>query len=269
MGFTSELYPGELIIHDGTPLSKTKPPRGMKTGLDLALRGPFTYGAVAEPFPDELLIPESEWQSRIQEKEERKTRHSDLAAQYNLPCKAQGSTNYCWINAPTYAVESSRMRQNQETVILSPASAGAPMTGFKNVGGWGGPGLAYIAQKGLVPADKWPANAIDRQYYTAENRELALRYRQTEWWELKPRNRKQLISALLHDLEVAVGYNWWGHEVTAVEAVWVDGRAEPRIRNSWGMGWGSQGYSVLQGAKALPDDAVAPRVVIASQGDST
>jgi len=264
MGFSSRLYPGETIIHETSPRSLYEPPDGYGAGLDLGLKGPFTYAATADPFPDELLVPESEWQARIQEMEELKTRLSDLSLQAELPCKNQQSTNYCWINAPTHCVEVARLVQNQPMVILSPASAGAPMTNFRNVGGWGGPGLEYIGQKGLVPVDKWPANAIDRKYWTEENKQVALQYRQSEWWELKPRNKAQLMSVLFRREVTAVGYNWWGHEVTAVEPVWLDGTAALRIRNSWGMEWGSKGFSILQGSKMLPDDAVAVRLVLAS-----
>jgi C1A family cysteine protease len=46
--------------------------------------------------------------------------------------------------------------------------------------------------------------------------------------------------------------------------VGLDGTHAIRIRNSWGMGWGSQGYGILQGAKMRADDAVSPRSAIAA-----
>lgn len=262
-GFTSQLYPGERIINDGTPLGEVVP-KEFGRGLDLSLKGPFTYGAGADPFPDEMLIPESEWEARIREMEETKTRLSDLVDQAGLPCKNQEQTNYCWINAPTHCVEIVRVIQNQPMVLLSPASVGGPMTDFQNVGGWGGPGLAGIAERGLCPVDKWPANAISRSYWTPENKTLALNYRQTEWWEGKPRNLRQLVSLLLRRTPTAGGYNWWSHEVTLYEPVWLDGTVAIRFRNSWGMNWGSNGYSILQGSKMYPDDQVSPRAAIAA-----
>jgi hypothetical protein len=218
----------------------------------------------APRFPAELLIPRSEWQERIKEKEERKTRLSDIADRAGLPCKDQSQTNYCWINAPTYALELIRILQNQPMVILSPASGGARIKQYQNVGGWGEEAIQFIAEHGLVPVELWPANAISRIYATAENIELARQYRCLEWMECSPRNDDELISCLLRGFPVPVGYNWWGHEVTAVDAVWLDGTHAIRIRNSWGMGWGSQGYGILQGAKMRADDAVSPRSAIAA-----
>lgn len=263
-GFTSTLYPGEQVIHDSTAMDNIIVP-GMGRGLDLSLKGPFSYGASADDFPDELLVPDSEVEARIKEAEETKTRLSDLMNQAGLPCKNQQNTNYCWINAPTHCVEIIRVIQNQPMVILSPASVGGPMTNFQNVGGWGGPGLAGIFARGLCPVNKWPANAIDRSYWTEENKALALHYRQTEWWELKPRNLRQLVSLLLRRIPVAGGYNWWSHEITNYEPVWIDGAVAIRIRNSWGdvQAW-PNGYGILQGSKMLPDDQVAPRTAIAA-----
>lgn len=265
---SSPLYPGELVIGDTTPEHVTAEPAGMSRGLDLSSRPHgYAYGGVAEPFPADLLIPESEWQARIKEMEERKSRISDICIQGDLPCKDQNGTSQCWVNAPTHCIEIIRLVQNQEKVILSPSSVGGPVKNFRDPGGWGKEALEYGMAHGWCPVDKWPANAINRQYWTEENKQLALKYRQTEWWELRPRNTAELISCLLRRMPTAVGLNWWSHEVTYCDPVWLDGTVVCRIRNSWGMNWPSAnagGWSILQGSKMLPDDACAPRVAIAS-----
>lgn len=262
MAFASNIPAGTLIIDDGTPERVYMPPPGLSTGLRLGLRS-TPFGAIpnAPPFPPDLVIPRADWPGWIQEAEETKTRLRDLAELAGLPCKDQNGTNYCWINAPTYCVELLRVAQNQPMVILSPASAGARIKNFRNVGGWGEEGLTFIVEDGLVPVDRWPANAISRKYATPENIELAKKYRVTEWTELRPRDLDQLISCVLRRIPVAVGYNWWSHEVTAVGAAWVDGAIALEIRNSWTMDWpteGAGGYGLLRGSKMLADDAVAP-----------
>jgi hypothetical protein len=260
MSFTSKLYPGETIIHETSPHTLYMPPSGWSRGLKSA----EGYSGIAASFPTKLLIPESEWQARIQEKEQRKTNGSDIATLAGLPCKDQNGTNYCWINAPVYCTEVVRVQQNQPLVLLSPASCGGPIKGFRNNGGWGKEGLMYIIENGIVPVEQWPANAINRSYYTKANKALARNYRITDWYELQPRNKQQLISCCLRNIPIALGYNWWRHEVSGIDAVWIDGTVALRIRNSWGMSWGSQGYGILQGSKMLPDDAVCPLVAVAA-----
>lgn len=220
------------------------------------------YGAVAEPFPQELLIPRSEWQARIEEKKERKTRLIDLIRQAGLVCKDQASTNFCWINSPAYCQEVLRVAQNQPLVYLSPASGGAQIKNYRNQGGWGREALQWISDKGLNTVDKWPANAIDRRYATAENREQALMYRTPEWMTLSTLD--ELISCLLRNIPVSGGYNWWRHQTTGLDALWVDGAIATGNMNSWSEAYGDKGYFVLQGRRMLPDDMVAPRVAIAS-----
>lgn len=257
-GFTSQLYRGEMIINDETPASVFEEQvDGQGRGLQLEFRGPgdFEYGEYASPFPQHLLIPRSEWQARIEEMEAMKSRLSDVIRFANLPHKDQANTNYCWINAPVHCLEISRLLQNQKPVSLSPASAGAQIKGFRNVGGWGLEGLEWIIKHGVVPSSRWPDNAIDRRYLTAENKTIALDYRVDEWCECRPRDVDQMISLLLRRVPGAGGYNWWRHEVTNVDPVWIDGTVAVRIRNSW-RGWGDFGFGILQGSKMLADDLV-------------
>jgi len=240
-------------------------PKDKGRGLDLSERPKgFAYGGSAEPFPDNLIIPRSEWQPRIEEKKARKSRLRDIVDQMKLPPKDQEQTNFCWANAPTHCIEILRVKQNQPTVILSPASVACQINGFRNQGGWGKSALQFISDKGATPVDLWPANAIDRKYLTDAGKTAAMNYRDTEWWELEPNNIDHLISALLLGLPVAIGLSWWSHEVTAYDADWIDGAIAVDFRNSWGPGYGDNGYGTLQGRKMSPDDAVCPRLAINS-----
>lgn len=264
MGFSSQLFAGERIIDDSTPDEEHQPPPGQGRGLILpASHNPEggNYGDAAIDFPPELLIPRSEWQARIQEMEEKQERVSDELIRRDIPCKDQNGTNYCWINAPTHCVEIARALQNQDHVELSPASVGSKIKGFRNDGGWGEEGLRYIADHGVVPTSLWPANAINRQYDRSEAWTAADRFRATEWMEVKPNSLDQMVSCWLRRIPTANGYDWWSHEVTGCDPVWLDGDIAGRLRNSWGMSYGVKGFFVLQGRKLLPSDCVALRVV--------
>lgn len=265
MAFSSQLLPGEIILDDNTPDETFEAPQGFGRGLDLSRRTDAGYAGVADMFPDSLLIPESEWEARIKEKEERKTRLSDIVLQAGLPCKDQASTNFCWANAPVHCMEIIRVIANEPMVILSPASVACPINGFRNEGGWGKDALEYIIENGVVPVDMWPANSINRSHFTDAAKEKARDFRAVEWWELRPRNLKQHVSLLLRNIPLAVGLNYWRHEVTDYEPVWIDGTVAIRFRNSWTEDWptvGARGFSIRRGSKMYADDAVAPRTSI-------
>lgn len=266
MAFQSKLHPLEIIINDSTLEAITHDPQ-FGRGLNLGLKGPLGYGSAADPFPPNLEIAESEFEVRIKELEERQNRISDQIEFYKIKCKDQKQTNYCWIFGPTGCQEFVRAQQNQKYISLSPASAGAQIKHYTNQGGWGLEAIQFIEKEGLAPSELWPDTAIDRKYCTPETQARMLDFRVTEWWELRPRNMRQVMGCVLRGIPVAVGYNWWGHEVYACDGVWLDGTLALRIRNSWYTNpttpWGNNGFGILQGSKMYPDDAVAPRVAIA------
>ena len=244
-----------IVINDETPNDVIFPPgvnRGLEPGDGFASQE--GYAGVAEPFPDELLIPRSEWRARIEEIERRGLGRADIARDAGVKIKNQANTNYCWGNSPTWVTELTRYLQGQGYVELSAASVCAQVANFRNVGGWGRNALEWIVEHGIIPVSLWPANAIDRRLASEENRTAGRSFRGQEWWVGESRNYDQFMSALLRGFPVSAGYNWWRHQVSPCQPKWLDGEAAPIIANSWSEAWGERGYGVLQGRRANPDD---------------
>lgn len=256
MTASSELLENEFVINDDSQDHLEAVPEGQSTGLDFRTRTRQGYAGFASAFDPKYLMSMDEITERIKLLEAGKSRLSDLIRLKNLPPKNQSTTNYCWMNAPIHSMEIRFLKMNETPVILSPASAAARLTNFRNVGGWGLDAVKFLTTDGCVPVANWPANAIDKKYNTMTNQQLAKNFRFTKWVALDPNNLQQVASMVLRGFPVPVGYDWWGHEVTVVDMVILDGRLCPRIRNSWGN-WGDGfGFAVLQGYKAEPSDAV-------------
>jgi len=252
---------GRYIVDDNTAV-----PRGMSKGYESRDWDEFPLGSFAAPFPLPL-IPRSEWRDRIEMLDKTKGWPKDHKELSGFPSLNQNGTNYCWTNAPVQAVHYVRAMQGQPHVSLSPASVGAPVKNYRNVGGWGSQSLDYIIEQGVAPVSLWPANGINRKYNTEEVRVERQKYKVTEWWELKDKDFNQLITCLLLGYPVAIGLNWWSHEVLACKVA-VQGKDDflTDIDNSWG-GWGDNGHGFLTQRKATPDDAVTPRVVLPYGGE--
>lgn len=218
----------------------------------------------SKPFPKELIIPRSDWDGIIEEQERTKTRLSDLILAAGLPCKDQNGTNYCWINAPTHVAEINCIQQNQRMadgsiVELSPASVGCKVKGFSNDGGWGQEGLDYAVEHGYVPVKLWPANAISRQYDTAEAWAEAAKFKPTNYFDLASDDFDQKASANLRRMATADGYDWWSHEVTGYDLVIVTNAVRDASRRAidglW-MKMNSRGYSGPRMTKEAYDQRI-------------
>jgi hypothetical protein len=260
---SSIIYPGEMVFTDEHDVSEM-----CVDGFSRCYKGIFSspgpYEGVND-IPDELLYPESEWEPRAKELEQNKANLSSLAKMLGVPVLDQEQTNYCWIFGVIGAFMLIRAMQGQKMIELSPASVGGPVTGFRNVGGYGEQGIVQLQKFGAVPTEFWGATDINSRLWTPENKAIAANYTCPEWFRLQPRNLKQLVSLLLRGVPVAVGFDWWGHLVYAVDVVFINGKLGIRIRNSWGnIPQYPDGYAVIQGNKMLFTDGTAPRMASAA-----
>jgi len=222
------------------------------------------------------LIPRSEWSERIKLMEADKSRLSDIRlvadAGNPIPSLDQNGQGYCWAYASGHAVTMLRAVANLPYVPLSPHAIGCKVKNFRDEGGWSALSMDYIQQHGIPSQAVWPAQSMRREYDTPTTWENAALHKVSEGWidvaaPVYDRDLSfdQVMTCLLSRIPVAADFNWWGHAVCLLDPVETSpGKFGVRIWNSWGDSWGDKGMGVLAGSKAIPDNAVAPRVTTAS-----
>ncbi len=277
MQFTSLLLPGEIVVDRDDHEHVHCETRDKETG-DQRRKGrvprdwsKIPHGALegASPFPTELYVPRADWTARIAEMETAQNRVSDrlLNSQPYIPSLDQNGTNYCWCNAVVGCVQAVRAMMNEPYVALSACSVAALVKNFSNQGGFGGEALQYIISHGIAPLASWPnsTSGIQRSYDNADTQATRTKYKVTEWWDIQSGDFDAVMSCVLNGIPIAIGLNWWSHEVMACDGVVISpGKYGIRFRNSWNDTYGTKGFNVLTEAKATPDDACAPRVALAA-----
>lgn len=225
------------------------------------------YGVTPMRAVEMPLIPRSEWSARIKEMEETRSRLSDIWHAGGVRHLDQNGQGYCWAYAATHAVMALRAVMGQPHVRLSGHAVGCLVKGYRDEGGWSALALQHVAERGVPSVEAWPEKSMSRANDTPAMRENALLHRVTEAWidvAAPVWNRDlswdQVMTLLLSRVPVCADYDFWGHAVCLLDPVEVEpGSYGVRLVNSWN-GWGDRGMGVLRGSRAIPSNAVAPRV---------
>jgi hypothetical protein len=249
-----------VVIRDGKPLPAEATPKEFGRGEEQRDWSQMPYGS--GPYAMSLeaagidLIPRSEWPDRIAEIKAKKATMRERKKRAGKKRKNQAKTPLCWSFGTVSSFEGTAfVMQGQPLVDLSPASCAAYVTGWRLRGGWNVEAAKHIAEKGLVPSQRWPQTSFQRQYDTPENRELALRIRSVAYIDLRP-SFNELATLLLNGFCVATAHDWWGHLVCTDDLVQL-GRDSfgTDIENSWSESWSDNGYGILEEGKATPSNA--------------
>ena len=230
---------------------------------------PFGSLTFARPF-DIPLIPESEWQSRLDARIAAKAQLSDVRNSgmngQPIPSRDQDGRGYCWAHSSTSAALIVRAINNEPYADLSAYAVACIIKNYRDEGGNGADSLEWIAQNGVPTSQFWPQQSMSRANDNPAMRANAALHKFTEWMDLDPAQMKaQLVTCLLLGVPVVSDFNWWGHSVCTLDLVSIT-PFTTRIWNSWGDSWSSNGTGLLQGNKAIPNNAIAPRVMTVSMG---
>lgn len=202
----------------------------------------------------------------------------------------------CWAHSGVSAHLMVRAIMGEPYADLSAYMVACIIKDYRDEGGWGAEGVEFQAEKGCATSKTWPQQSASRSNDNPNMWADAALHKFTEWMDLDDSGanvRRQLITALLYGMPTVVDYNWWSHSICAIdledgptqfgitrgengkllelpefELVWginseMQGLAI-RIWNSWGDSWSENGTGLLTGSKALPDGALAARVMTPS-----
>jgi hypothetical protein len=171
----------------------------------------------------------------------------------------QSQTNYCWANGPAQSFTTTRLMQGLPLRIISAASVGGPITGYRNVGGWEWDAAEYLMKTGGTTTDNWPNAAISRSYNTDAVTQDRPNYTGLELIQCKTFD--EFATCCVLGYTGAVAYDWWSHVVQICDVVVISEsplRLGFRLRNSWDDNWGDKndygvgGFTVLAEGKGTP-----------------
>jgi hypothetical protein len=237
-----------------------EPPEGMGRGLVERDYSRHPVGYNSQPFllP---LIPEAEWAERLADQIAAKAQLSDIRNRGNkgkrIPSTHQGKSNYCWAHSTASAMMLQRAMQNEPYAELSAFAIACKIKNYRNQGGWGSVSLEYAAEHGIPDTTHWPARSWQKHHDDPTTWKNAAKHKVSEWMDLEPRNKAQLVTCLLLNIPVVSDFNWWRHSVCSMDLVSLR-PFKTRIWNSWSDNWGEDGTGLLEGSKAIPDGMIAP-----------
>ena len=256
----------ELIINDDNWREFIGDGHVVERGGELRMLGALPRrtafgGTVASAADPSFLIPRSEWDARIAEKDEQKTWLADLIKPEERRvitiAEDQRSLGYCWTYCVTNNVIVCRLRQGEPLVLLSAESVGGPTNGWRDQGGWPETALKRYMSHGACPQSFMDRpNSLDPNRWQNGWQQAGLDYRVEEWLDIDfpGRTFDALVAAALSGKGSVCCYDWWGHAIFGgLKVRKVSGRYQVMHWNSWGLSEGEEGWIWIDERRSVPE----------------
>lgn len=251
-------HQGFPIIGDDVPCGHA--PDGKGTGYEERDYSKFPRnGHDFAQKPTIKRLSEKEIMDAIEEYTAKGKWMTDLADSVGSHVKDQGPSPYCWIHAPTRAMEYAHFGTGAPPLVFSAFDAAWPVKHGNRSGGSGIEGVKSLVKYGTclesqVPPQTFHVNETPEIVAEREKHKIVL------WEEFETDDHIGIYSAIIAHDGVTVGIPAWGHEVLLTFLTFENGvRDFKNIRegfdNSWGVSWGKNGRGVLEGSKRRFDEA--------------
>lgn len=218
------------------------------------------YGAspVAAQVPL-TVIPMEEWPDRISEQERNKSSLEHMWRDSPIGVWNQGELLFCWVYSGVISLMLQREVMNLPYVELSPSSVGAPITGYRNVGGYIENALKGMMEGGVAPSSFVPVKTLRAQDFKPGWRQEAAKYKVVQAADI-PCDHEVQGSQLLLNRPMPVGHNWWAHSITHLRMI--DLYPRQKKATDWSRygrrclnQHGGTGIVQLEGSRQLADQA--------------
>ena len=215
------------------------------------------------------LIPRSEWDKIIEQKDREKSWLIDNVA--TVKCKDQNGLSYCHSFGTVSTMEIALVMAGYPYEELSAESVGGPVTGWRNQGADPSDDLEQVEKAGACLASYMDRpNSLNPRLWKPGWEHDAMGRRVLEAYDLRLPGKEfdAVVTCALLNIPVGLGYAWWGHFIHGGFQVRKNksGVYEILERNSWGASYGKDGYFWLAEGRArgqgTPDWSFAVRVVI-------
>jgi hypothetical protein len=266
------LHDSPVIIHDGNAAAFCNLP-GVGYGLkkrDMKAQPLGSVAAAATMFPSSLLIPESDWQGLIDQKNADRSWLDDIRNISGpnggrIPSRNQNGKGYCWAHSTVSAMMLARAMCGLPYADLSAFAIACIIKNYQDQGGNGIDSLQFLAARGCPTSAYWPQQSMSRVNDNPQTWANAAENKVSLWYDCDPAQAKAiLVSCALRNIPVVGDYNWWSHSVGSALRIRSLNPFTADILNSWGDSAGTNGIYTLQGNKAIPDNLCVPIVPYAS-----